>query len=94
MSEELKEIAHRVLNQRERMATHAIRQALGFRLEEAHADNEKGLYYVIDTNKAEPEVNHPGEHVAGPLPLEDASSIRQILSAQAVLDFVDRGLLV
>lgn len=82
-----------VLTERERHALLALQCALGFKVEKANAENEQGLFYVIDTNKAEPEVNHPGEYVAGPLPIGVASTIRQQEAARAILDFIDRGLL-
>lgn len=81
------------LTEREERALQAFNQALGFRVEKAYAENEQGLFYVIDTNKAEPEVNHPGECIVGPVSIGVAMEVRRQEAARAILDFVDRGLL-
>lgn len=78
---------------RETMAMEALQAALGIVIEAANAPDEAGLHYVIDTNRAEPEVNHPGELVAGPVELDVAIAYRRQAAARAILDFVDRGCL-
>jgi len=76
-----------VLAAEELLALDALERANGFRLEKSAAEGEDTLYYVIDTSKAEPEVNHPGEYVAGPVPLEVAIAVRKQRAAREMLDF-------
>lgn len=79
--------ARPVLTERELLALAALDRANGYRLERSNAEDEDNLYYVIDTSKAEPEVNHPGELVAGPVALDVAMAFKKQSAARELLEF-------
>jgi hypothetical protein len=75
------------LTDRMKLALKALELAGGPFLEKSHED--PNLWYVVDGNKADHEVNHPGELIAGPIPFDDAHVFLKVARAEALLGLLD-----
>lgn len=76
-----------VLTERMKLALKALELAGGPFLEKSHDDPT--LWYVVDGNKADHEVNHPGELIAGPIAFDDAHVFLRVARAEALLGLLD-----
>ena len=75
------------LSPREILALEALRQANSIQMEQDQKDPK--LWYVIDTSKADPDVDYPGDHLAGPVWKQTAQLVVDHARAKALLDFAN-----
>ncbi len=69
----------------EQGALDALMHASSVVLERSHAADEPEQWFVIDRHFAEPEVDHPGALIGGPMPFEEAQRLMKAERADILL---------
>ena len=69
----------------EQSALDALMHASSVVLQRSYADGEEDMWYVVDGHFAEPEVNHPGALIGGPVSFEEAQRLVKAERADILL---------